>query len=118
MPDEIIVMIEFSDSPWPQEQLRSFCRESTYRPLESLHIDHIGPLTPDEKDRCILSLGQIIPHKDYGCVRGYQHFGRFGTPDVIHTDQGPAFHNELFSEGRTFLRYSVLERGERYRRAR
>ena len=27
-----------------------------------------------------------------------QHFGRFGTPDVIHTDQGPAFRNELFAE--------------------
>ena len=25
-------------------------------------------------------------------------FGRFGTPDVIHTNQGPAFRNELFSE--------------------
>ena len=31
-----------------------------------------------------------------GCI--FQHFGRFGTPDVIHTDQGPAFRNELFSE--------------------
>jgi transposase InsO family protein len=27
-----------------------------------------------------------------------QHFGRFGTPDVIHTDQSPAFRNELFSD--------------------
>ena len=31
-----------------------------------------------------------------GCI--FQHFGRFGTPDVIHTDQGPTFRNELFSE--------------------
>jgi len=31
-----------------------------------------------------------------GCI--FQHFGRFGTPDVIQTDQGPAFRNELFSE--------------------
>ena len=32
-----------------------------------------------------------------GCI--FQHFGRFGTPDVIHADQGrPAFRNELFSE--------------------
>jgi hypothetical protein len=23
------------------------------------------------------------------------HIGRFGNPDVIQTDQGPAFHNEL-----------------------
>jgi transposase InsO family protein len=32
-------------------------------------------------------VGRVIPH-----------FGRFGTPDVIHTDQGPVFRNELFSE--------------------
>ena len=31
-----------------------------------------------------------------GCI--FKHFGRFGTPDVIYTDQGPAFRNELFSE--------------------
>ena len=33
-----------------------------------------------------------------GCRCIFQHFGRFGTPDVIHTDQDPAFRNELFSE--------------------
>ena len=26
------------------------------------------------------------------------HIGRFGSPEVIHTDQGPAFHNELITE--------------------
>ena len=26
------------------------------------------------------------------------HIGRFGTPEVIHTDQGPAFHNDLITE--------------------
>ena len=26
------------------------------------------------------------------------HIGRFGSPEVIHTDQGPAFHNELVQE--------------------
>ncbi len=31
-----------------------------------------------------------------GCV--FQHFGRFGTPDIIHTHQGPASRNELFAE--------------------
>ncbi len=30
--------------------------------------------------------------------RRRRDFGRFGTPDVIHTDQGPAFRNELFAE--------------------
>ena len=27
-----------------------------------------------------------------------QHFGRFGTPEVVHTDRGTAFHNELITE--------------------
>ena len=35
-----------------------------------------------------------------------QHFGRFGTPDVVHTDRGPAFHNELVQE---LLRVSGVE---------
>jgi transposase InsO family protein len=26
------------------------------------------------------------------------HVGRFGSPEIIHTDQGPAFHNELVTE--------------------
>ncbi len=26
------------------------------------------------------------------------HVGRFGSPEVIHTDQGPAFHNELVTK--------------------
>jgi hypothetical protein len=26
------------------------------------------------------------------------HIGRFGSPEVIHTDQEPAFHNELVNE--------------------
>ena len=28
----------------------------------------------------------------------FQHFGRFGTPEVIHTDRGPAFHNDLIKD--------------------
>ena len=26
------------------------------------------------------------------------HIVRFGSPEVIYTDQGPAFHNELVTE--------------------
>jgi hypothetical protein len=50
-----------------------------------LHHPHSG------NDRCILSVGRIIPTKTTGtseaagCI--FQYFGRFGTPDVIHTDQ-------------------------------
>jgi transposase InsO family protein len=32
--------------------------------------------------------------------------GRFGTPEVVHTDRGTAFHNELVSE---LLRMSGTE---------
>jgi transposase InsO family protein len=28
----------------------------------------------------------------------FQHFGRFGQPEVIHTDRGTAFHNEVVEE--------------------
>ena len=34
------------------------------------------------------------------------HIGRFGSPEVIHTDQGPAFHNELVQE---LLRLCTIE---------
>jgi transposase InsO family protein len=26
------------------------------------------------------------------------HIGRFGSPEIIYTDQGPTFHNELIQE--------------------
>ena len=88
-------------------------------PFESLHIDHIDPLPAGQhphpgNDRCLLDAGQIIPHQD--CI--FQHFGRFRTPDVIYTDQGPAFRVITVVEGRTFLRHSIIEGGERSRRAR
>ena len=34
------------------------------------------------------------------------HIGRFGNPEIIHTDQGPAFHNELVQE---LLRLCAIE---------
>jgi transposase InsO family protein len=34
------------------------------------------------------------------------HIGRFGSPEVIHTDQGPVFHNELVQE---LLRLGAIE---------
>jgi hypothetical protein len=76
---------------------------ASYNPFESLHIDHIGPLPGN--DRCIFEVGRMIIHQDYGRVQGCRvqlpAFGRFGTPDVIYTDQDPTI--------------SVLERGERSR---
>ena len=91
---------------------------ASYNTFESLHIDHIGSLTPDEKGNTHIVVMidafslwvELFPTKTMGaseaisCV--FQHFGRFGTPDVIHTDQGPAFRNELFSE---LARLSTVE---------
>jgi hypothetical protein len=76
-------------------------------PFESLHIDHIGPLPVDDKGNSHILVMidafsrwvELFPTWTTGaseCI--FQHFGRFGKPDVIHTDQGPAFRNELFSE--------------------
>ena len=66
-------------------------QDVSYNPYESLHIDHIGPLPSDDKGNThilvMIDVGRII-----------QHFGRFGTPNVIHTYQGPAFCGELFSK--------------------
>jgi len=28
----------------------------------------------------------------------FQHFGHFGTPEVILTDRGPTFHNDLIKD--------------------
>ena len=75
---------------------------ASYNPFESLHIDHIGPLSVDDKGNHILVMIDAFSTKTTGASEAagciFQHFGRFGTPDVIHTDQGPAFRNELFSE--------------------
>jgi len=44
------------------------------------------------------------------------YIGRFGAPQVIHTDQGPAFHNELVMEcNRTIFCHCILEVGAWYR---
>ena len=80
---------------------------ASYNPLESLHIDHIGPITPDEKDILVMIDAfsrwvVLFPTKTTGaseatsCV--FQHFGRFETPN--------AFRNELFSE---LARLSAVE---------
>ncbi len=39
-----------------------------------------------------------LPIKAHRFTCASYNFGRFGSPEVIHTDQGPAFHNELVQE--------------------
>ena len=66
---------------------------ASYNPFESLHIDHIGPLPVDDKGNSHILVMIDAFSEAAGCI--LQHFGRFGTPDVI---QGPAFRNELLFE--------------------
>jgi hypothetical protein len=83
---------------------------ASYNPFESLHIDHIDPLPVDDKGNSHILVMidafsrwvDLFPTKATGASEAagciFQHFGRFGTPNVIHTDQGSAFRNKLFSE--------------------
>ena len=75
-----------------------------------LHLDHIGPLTKDANvNECILVVIdafsiwiELFPTKSTTSIETasaiLNHIDRFGTPEVIHTDQGPAFHNDLITE--------------------
>jgi hypothetical protein len=83
---------------------------ASYNPFEVLHLDHIGPLTKDAHgNEYILVIidafsrwVELFPTKSTTAAETasimLNHSGRFGSPDVIHTDQGPAFHNELVQE--------------------
>ena len=42
-------------------------------------------------------MGRAVPYVETTSTI-LNHIGRFGTPEVIHTDQGPAFHNDLITE--------------------
>ena len=83
---------------------------ASYNPFEVLHLDHIGPLTKDAHgNEYILVIidafsrwVELFPTKSTTALETasilLNHIGRFGSPEVIHTDQGPAFHNELVQE--------------------
>ena len=83
---------------------------ASYNPLEVFHLDHIGPLTKDAHgNEYILVIidafsrwVELFPTKTTTAIETasviLNHIGRFGSPEVIHTDQGPAFHNELVTE--------------------
>ena len=75
-----------------------------------LHLDHIGPLIKDAHgNEYILVIIdafsrwiELFPTKSTTAAETasavLNHIGRFGTPEVIHTDQGPAFYNDLITE--------------------
>ena len=73
-------------------------------------MDHIGPLTKDTHgNEFILVIIdafsrwiELFPTKMTTALKTasviLNHIGKFGSPEVIHTDQGPVFHNELITE--------------------
>ena len=83
---------------------------ASYSPFEVLHLDHIGPLTKDAHGHEYILViidafsrwVELFPTKSTTAAETasmiLNHVGRFGSPEVIHTDQGPAFHNELVTE--------------------
>ena len=89
--------------------------QDAYNPFEVLHLDHIGPLTNDAHGNEYIfviidafSVGwsysppnqrQLLnPHLSYLII--------LVDSEVIHTDQGPAFHNEIDTE---LLRFGGIE---------
>jgi len=83
---------------------------ASYNPFEVLHLDHIGPLPVDSHgNEYILVIidafsrwVELFPTTSTTAIETaalvLNHIGRFGSPQVIHADQGPAFHNELVVE--------------------
>ena len=83
---------------------------ASYNPFEVIHLDHIGPLKKDDHGyEYILVLIdafsrwiELFPTRSTTALETAtcfsQYFGRFGAPEVVHTDRGPAFHNELIEQ--------------------
>jgi len=71
---------------------------ASYNPFEVLHLDHIGPLRADVNGSMFILViidafsrwVELYPTKTTTAVETasciFQHFGRFGTPEVVHTD--------------------------------
>ena len=79
---------------------------STYRPMECLNIDFIGPY-PDQG--YVLNIIDTftrwvelyaVPNAtaEEACKCLLIHFGRFGSPTVIRSDKGPHFANTLIEQ--------------------
>jgi transposase InsO family protein len=91
---------------------------ASYNPFEVLHLDHIGPLRSDAKGHTFILViidafsrwVELYPTTTTTAVETasciFQHFGRFGNPDVVHTDRGTAFDNEIIEE---LLRMTEVE---------
>jgi transposase InsO family protein len=76
---------------------------STYRPMEALNMDFIGPF-PDKGYVLVIidtfsRWVELYATKDAtakaACTCLIEHFGRFGCPSYIRSDNGPQFVNDL-----------------------
>ena len=107
---------------------------ASYNPFEVLHLDHNGPLSKNAHGNKYMLViidtfsrwVELFPTKSTTAIETasvmLNHIGRFRSPQVIHTDQGPAFHNELVQElfrlcGIEHFYHSVFKRGEPFRGA-
>ncbi len=83
---------------------------STYRPMERLNIDSIGPLPIDSEGfqhimvvvDCFTRFVELYRLRDVTASAAanalLQHFGRYGTPEQILTDGGTQFDNNWITE--------------------
>jgi hypothetical protein len=82
---------------------------STYRPMECLNIDFIGPFPDkgyilvivDTFTRWVELFATPAATAETACTSLVTHFGRFGSPSVIRSDRGSHFANAVIAQ---FLR--------------
>jgi hypothetical protein len=112
--DKIAAVHNSSVGHWGQAKCRAKLNEpftcASYNPFEVIHLDRIGPLRTDAHGNMFILVLidefsrwiELFPTKTTTALESasciFQHMGRFGTPEVVHTDRGTAFHNELVSE--------------------
>ena len=83
---------------------------STYNPMDSLNVDTIGPLPPDQDgNSCNIVIIdrfshwiELLPAKDATANSAahalLKHIGRFGAPSQLLSDGGSQYVNELINE--------------------
>jgi len=91
---------------------------ASLNPMERLNIDTIGPLPPDEYGNCHIIViidtftrfVELYPAKDttaiVAAIALLQHFGTYGCPSQILSDNGSQFVNNLIEE---FLKLCDVE---------
>jgi len=88
---------------------------STYNPMESLNMDTMGPLPPDEDGNTAILVIidrfsrwiELIPAKDTtaksAALALLKHIGRYGTPAQLLSDGGSQYVNTIISELLTLI---------------